>query len=124
MASKQSSRSGNIRKFELHQAKNASKDSVDTSIDISTAVTEIKYYEDVLSNSVSLTAVIAETGGTDNKDIGNKGILDGLPVRGGEPCDIFIEDHDGTPLKFMNESKLYVNRVRNVISEHLKMYMF
>ena len=116
MATKQSTRAGNIRKFELHQAKNADKDSVDTSIDISNSVTEIKYYEDILSNSVSLTAVISETGGTDNKDIGNKGILDGLPVRGGEPCDIFIEDHDGNPLNFKDETKLYVNRVRNVIS--------
>tara|TARA_Y100001963_G_C6748618_1_gene432913 strand:- start:72 stop:1475 length:1404 start_codon:yes stop_codon:yes gene_type:complete len=116
MATKQSSRSGNIRKFVLHQAKNADKDSVDTSIDISDIVSEIRYYEDVLSNSVSLTAVIAETGGSDDKKIGNVGILDGLPVRGGEPCDIFIEDHDGTPLNFKEGSKLYVNRVRNVIS--------
>ena len=64
MATKQSSRSGNIRKFELHQAKNDG-----ATIDISGAVTEIKYYEDVLSNSVSLSAVISETGGTDDKKI-------------------------------------------------------
>ena len=111
MATKQSSRSGNIRKFELHQAKNNG-----ATIDISNSVTEIKYYEDILSNSVSLSAIISETGETDNKDIGNKGILDGLPVRGGEPSTIFIEDHDGTPLNFKDDSKLYVNRVRNVIS--------
>ena len=111
MATKQSSRSGNIRKFELHQAKNNG-----TTIDISGSVTEIKYYEDILSNSVSLSAIIAETGETDDDNIGNKGILDGLPVRGGEPSTIHLEDHDGTSLNFKGDSKLYVNRVRNVIS--------
>jgi len=111
MATKQSSRSGNIRKFELHQAKNNG-----TTIDISGSVTEIKYYEDILSNSVSLSAIITETGETDDNNVGNKGILDGLPVRGGEPSTIHIEDHDGTSLNFKGDSKLYVNRVRNVIS--------
>jgi hypothetical protein len=48
--------------------------------------------------------------------MGNKGILDGLPVRGGEPATIVIEDHDGNKLSFKNDSKLYVNRVRNVIA--------
>ena len=95
----------------MHQAKNNG-----TTIDISGAVTEIKYYEDILSNSVSLSAIIAETGETDNDNVGNRGILDGLPVRGGEPSTIHIEDHDGTSLKFKGDSKLYVNRVRNVIS--------
>ena len=111
MATKQSSRSGNIRKFELHQAKNNG-----TTIDISGSVTEIKYYEDILSNSVSLSAIIAETGETDNDNVGNRGILDGLPVRGGEPSTIHLEDHDGTSLNFKGDSKLYVNRVRNVIA--------
>ena len=71
-----------------------------TTIDISNSVTEIKYYEDILSNSVSLSAIIAETGETDDDKVGNKGILDGLPVRGGEPSTIHLEDHDGTSLNF------------------------
>ena len=110
MASKVSTREGNIREFVLHQAKDGGN-----SIDASGAVVDIKYYEDVLSNSVSLSVIITESGESDNKKMGNKGILDGLPVRGGEPATIVIEDHDGHKLSFKNESKLYVNRVRNVI---------
>ena len=110
MSSKLSSRTGNIREFVLNQAKDGGN-----SIDASGVVVDIKYYEDVLSNTVSLSAIITESGESDNKKMGNKGILDGLPVRGGEPATIVIEDHDGHKLSFKNESKLYVNRVRNVI---------
>ena len=111
MSSKLSSRTGNIREFVLHQAKDGGN-----SIDASGVVVDIKYYEDVLSNTVSLSAIITESGESDNKNMGNKGILDGLPVRGGEPATIVLEDHDGNKLSFKNESKLYVNRVRNVIA--------
>ena len=109
MASKQSTRAGNIREFEI-QSTDGTK-----SIDATGAVTDIKYYEDILSNSVSLSAIITETGESDS-DVGNVGMLDGLPIRGGEPSTIVIVDHDGNKLSFKDDSKLYVNRVRNVIS--------
>ena len=111
MSTKLSTREGNIREFVLHQAKDGGN-----SIDASEAAVDIKYYEDVLSNTVSLSAIMTESGESDNKKMGNKGILDGLPVRGGEPATIVIEDHDGNKLSFKNDSKLYVNRVRNVIA--------
>ena len=88
MATKESTRPGNIREFVLSQAKDEGK-----SIDIADILSDVKYYEDVLSNSISLTVIIAETGGSDVNSMGNTGILDGLPVRGGEPCNIVIEDH-------------------------------
>jgi len=110
MSSKLSTRTGNIREFKIFQAKDGGN-----MVDASGAVVDIKYYEDVLSNSVSLSAIITETGESDNEKVGNKGILNGLPVRGGEPSTIVIEDHDGNKLSFKDDSKLYVNRVRNVI---------
>ena len=110
MANKLSTRTGNIREFNIFQAKDGGN-----SIDASGVVTDIKYYEDVLSNAVSLSAIISESGESDNKKMGNKGMLDGLPIRGGEPATIVLEDHDGNKLSFKNESKLYVNRIRNVI---------
>ena len=112
MASKDSTRAGNIREFELFQAKQEGGEGIDAS----EGVVDIKYYEDVLSNSVSLTAIITESGESDKKSFGNVGILDGLPIRGGEPSHIVIEDHDGHKLKFKEDNKLYVNRVRNVIA--------
>ena len=76
MASKDSTRAGNIREFELFQAKQEGGEGIDAA----EGVVDIKYYEDVLSNSVSLTAIITESGESDKKSFGNKGILDGLPV--------------------------------------------
>ena len=110
MSSKLSTRTGNIREFKIFQAKDGGN-----MVDASGAVVDIKYYEEVLSNSVSLSAIITETGESDNEKVGNKGILNGLPVRGGEPSTIVIEDYDGNKLSFKDDSKLYVNRVRNVI---------
>ena len=111
MSNKSSSLSGDIRQFDIFQAKDGGK-----SIDASGGVVDIKYYEDILSNSVSLSAVIVETGESDDKKLGNVGILDGLPIRGGEPSHIVIADHDKNVLKFKDDNKLYVNRVRNVIA--------
>ena len=95
MSNKSSSLSGDIRQFDIFQSKDGGK-----SIDASGGVVDIKYYEDILSNSVSLSAVIVETGESDDKKLGNVGILDGLPIRGGEPSHIVIADHDKNVLKF------------------------
>ena len=109
MASKQATRAGNIREFEIFQTDGGE------SIDASPAVTDIRYYENVLSPTVTLSAVITETGESDKKSFGNKGMLDGLPIRGGNASHIVIEDHEGHKLKFKTNNKLYVNRVRNVL---------
>jgi hypothetical protein len=109
MASKQATRAGNIREFEIFQTDGGK------SIDASPAVTDIRYYENVLSPTVTLSAVITETGESDKKSFGNKGMLDGLPIRGGNASHIVIEDHEGHKLKFKTNNKLYVNRVRNVL---------
>ena len=108
--SRVSTNPGDIKEFKIFQAKDGGKEA-----DAAGVVVDIKYYEDVLSNSVSLTAIIAESGESNNEEIGNKGILDGLPIRGGEPSTIIFEDHDGNKLEFKDDDKLYVNRIRNVI---------
>ena len=110
MSSKVSTNPGNIREFKIFQAKDGGN-----MVDASGVVMDIKYYEDILSNSISLSAIITESGESNNEKLDNKGILDGLPIRGGEPSTIIIEDFDGNKLEFKNDTKLYVNRVRNVI---------
>ena len=111
MSSNLSTRTGNIREFKIFQAKNGGIEA-----DASAVTVDIKYYENILSNAVTLSAIITESGESEIKELGNKGILDGLPIRGGEPATIVIEDHDGNKLEFKNDSKLYVYRVRNVIA--------
>ena len=107
---------GNITKFQIFKA----TDSSDVSVDMLGACVELKYYESVLSNTISATAIIVETGFTDttNED-GDPimGIIDTLPVRGGEPVLLEFADAQPEPNKLSfktNDTALYVNRLRDV----------
>ena len=106
---KQSTRTGNIREFKIFEAKQGGK-----FIDAAAGIVDIKYYEDILSNNISLNVIVTETGES-NGSIGNKGMLDALPIRGGNKAHIIIEDHEGEKLEFKGDSGLYVNRIRNVM---------
>jgi len=111
MADNQTTRAGNIGAFILQSA-DGSK-----SVDISPGIVELNYYENILSNSVSMTTTVIDTGFTDSS-VGNNGIVDGLPIRGGERAYILLEDNQPTPnkleFKTQNENSLYVNRVRDI----------
>ena len=100
---------GNITKFKI------SSNLDENSIDLSTGVVDYRYYESVLSNNITATATIVESG-FQSDDKGNPGdapgTIDGLPIRGGERTDITIEDTYGNVLKL--DDGLYVNRVRDV----------
>ena len=107
---------GNITKFQIFKA----TDSSDVSVDMLGACVELKYYESVLSNTISATAIIVETGFTDttNED-GDPimGIIDTLPVRGGEPVLLEFADAQPEPNKLSfktNDTALYVNRLRGL----------
>lgn len=114
MADNSAATSGNINKFQIFEAKNNGD-----SIDMSPGIVELSYYESVLSNSVSATATIIETGFTDKK-IGDgtkpRGVLDALPVRGGEKVILEFEDAQPEPnkLTFKSDKSFYVNRVRGI----------
>ena len=100
---------GNIVKFQI------SSNFTDYAVELSAGVVDFRYYENVLSNSVTATATSVETGyqADDKGDAGgNQSTVDGLPIRGGERTDITIEDAYGHELTF--EEGLYVNRLRDV----------
>lgn len=101
------SQAGNIQKFKI------SSNLTDRAVDLSGGVVEFRYYESVLSNNITATAVIVDSGyeGEGEEIKTSKGILDALPIRGGERTDIVIEDNLENKLSFTNG--LYVNRVRN-----------
>jgi len=80
--------------------------------DMSAGVTDLRYYESILSNNITATCVINETGfeaGNGGKAEPSKGTVDSLPIRGGERTDIDIKDEYGNRLQL----EMYVNRVRN-----------
>ena len=100
---------GNIVKFQI------SSNFTDYAVDLSAGVVDFRYYENVLTNSVTATATCVETGyQSDDKGgaSGQQSTVDGLPIRGGERTDITIEDAYGNQLTF--EEGLYVNRLRDV----------
>lgn len=80
-------------------------------VDISAGVAEFSYYESVLSNNITATVSVVETGNVKGGTI--DGLLDNLPIRGGERIDVKIEDNYGNELVYKNG--MYVNRVRNAI---------
>ena len=95
---------GNIRKCVI--TSNSGK-----AVDVSGGLVDFRYYENVLSNVVTATAVIVDTGYTSDgqKAKGAKGILDDLPIRGGERFDIDFLD-SGNPQHSL-QLTFYVNRV-------------
>lgn len=106
--------SGNIGYIKIYPSSGKS------SVDIKSLVTELKYYENIQSPSLTASLVIVEAGNTGIIDTDGKNvpsdILDGLPIRGGEKVEIQIADKQGTnpnKLDFKGEiNSFYVNRVR------------
>tara|TARA_B100001964_G_scaffold199353_1_gene225650 strand:- start:26 stop:355 length:330 start_codon:yes stop_codon:yes gene_type:complete len=91
---------GKIDKFQIFKAKEGSN----ISVDMLGACVELKYYESVLSNTISASAIIVETGFTDrtNED-GDPimGIVDTLPVRGGELSFWSLKMHNQNQINFL-----------------------
>jgi len=81
------------------------------SLDISPSISEFRFFESVISNVVTATAAVIDTGVRLNSNGGEGGgsIIDALPLRGGERADIHIVDAQDNELRL----ELYVNRVRN-----------
>ena len=75
-------------------------------------IPEIRYYEDVLANAVTMTAIFVDTGGIDpeNKTPLN-GVIDGLPIRGGCRVDIQMIDPNKGELNLTGISCMYINKV-------------
>ena len=96
---------GNIVKFRV------SSNFTEYAVELAAGVVDFRYYENVLSNNVTATATIVETGYSDGSG-DSQSTVDGLPIRGGERTDITIEDVYGNELTL--EEGLYVNRIRDV----------
>ena len=96
---------GDIVKFRV------SSNFTEYAVELAAGVVDFRYYENVLSNNITATATIVETGYSDGTG-DSQSTVDGLPIRGGERTDITIEDVYGNELTL--EEGLYVNRIRDV----------
>lgn len=84
-------------------------------VDVSSLIQELKYYENILSNSLTLSVVIADSGGLEPYKDDMIGILDGIPIRGGERVVIEFSDSQSkkNTLSF-SEHSFYINRIKNL----------
>ena len=96
-------RPGNIRNFTI---KGEDLSGNKTEHRNSAALVDLRYYENVLSNVITLSVGVQET---DN-------LLNSLPISGGDEVKIKIEDVSGNVLS----PTLYVNKITNVISDSLE----
>ena len=82
-------------------------------IDISSLVQNLTYYENILSNSLTLSVIIADSGGLEFQKEKMIGVLDGIPIRGGERVVIEFSDKQEkkNTLSFGTHS-FYVNRIK------------
>ncbi len=97
-------KTGSIDKFQING-------NFGGSVDLSGGIVDFRLYESVLSNTVTATATVVETGNVrDGKSVGT---VDGLPIRGGEKTSIKMRDALGSPLHL----DVLVNRVRNASPE-------
>ncbi len=77
--------------------------------ELNSVIVELNYYENLLSNTISSSMTIADSGSLNKKD--ESGILDGLPIRGGEKIKLEIEDNQY--VKNTLSLDFYVNRIKN-----------
>ncbi len=102
----QSTLVGNVSKFLIKGKK--------LNVDITPGIVKISYYEDILVNTVSLSVDVVEVGDS-NTGI-KKGMLDAVPIRGGEEIEIEMTDANDIPLNFTGDNALYVDTVDNVLT--------
>lgn len=101
-ANNRNASSGNIKMCEITPRGGAAKE-------LNSVVVELTYYENLMSNSVSSSIIIADSGSLNKKE--ESGILDGLPIRGGEKIKLQIEDAQYVRTTLTMD--LYVNRIKN-----------
>ena len=103
--------SGNVEKFKLSSNANSN------ARDLAPGIVDFRYYESILSNAITATATVVETGFSEEggQTGTQQGTIDWLPIRGGERTDVIIEDAQEEPNEInFNTDGIYVNRVRDV----------
>lgn len=95
----------------------------DLSVGVCGGISNFRYYESILENTISATLTITDTGYSikSSKGFGTTGIIDGLDLRGGEKVSMIFVDNYGNELKFENDKSFRINRIRNIAENSNKM---
>ena len=101
---------GTLEMFKIYPPTNVGGPPVECKM----CIPEIRYYENILENAITMSAVVVDTGAL---SAGNKkpmiGIIEGIPVRGGCKVEVIMKDPYGGTLKFTESEgkQLYINKV-------------
>lgn len=92
-------------------------------LEISGGVTELRYFEDVLSSTVRVKAIVIDTGhaSKDRNQRGQINVIDFIRQGNGEKVHLFFEDNLGNKYKFIGDNALYVNEKIELPSHNLKL---
>lgn len=112
--------SGNIKSFTITKRGGGG---TSKAVDVTGAVAEFLFYESVLSNTITATVILVDTGYTNenNKTKKSSGVINDLQLSGGERVDFELEDSNlknAYTLKIPNG--MYINRIRDVSNSGLK----
>lgn len=107
----------NIKKCEIYSHFD------DLSVSVCGGVSNFRYYESILENTVSASLTVVDTGYSikSKKGVGTTGIIDGLDLRGGEKVFMVFVDNYGNELRFENDRCFRINRIRNIAEDTTKM---
>jgi len=121
-----------IRPSTIHQFVITNSDG-SLSLDISSAVADFYFYESVLSNTISATVMIVDTGFLSGNQggetelinrISTNGIISSLKLVGGERVDFKIEHSNpkirGDKAILEYTGGMYINRIREISNNSLK----
>lgn len=100
-----SARDSNFKKFELQASEDKGK-----VVDIRESIASFNYYENILSNFITASVQIIETGTKSESGGSTDGLLNYLPVRGGEEVRLIAVDSNKKEINF-SKNELYVNTV-------------
>lgn len=101
---------GTLEMFKIYPPTNVGGQPVECKM----CIPEIRYYENILENAITMSAVVVDTGAL---SAGNKkpmsGIVEGIPIRGGCKVEVIMKDPYGGTLKFTESEgkQLYINKV-------------
>ena len=110
---------GNIKSIEI----TSKPEFGSKALDVTGAVADFFFYESVLSNTITATVMIVDTGsGTENnKTTKSSTIINQLGLSGGERVDFEIEDNNPvTKGRGIIKLTMYINRIRDGIGGALK----
>jgi len=100
------------------------------SVSILGGITEFKYYESIMQNTVRISVIYADSGvirgksdltnGKSSDPTNGKSVIEGLPLVGSEKCEVKFEDNNKIIIGDKPKLTLFVNKVTPLVNDSRK----